>query len=158
MMQNFRFLAAILLIAGSLISCHKDSQIGKSGNNNNQPKYYIKSFASSLSDSTTYSYDAQLRLTKKVVFSPSVYRINSIDSTIYLYSYNNKEQLDTITTKISNGSSWVIGYQTCQYNSDGRLYQLNYLTQSLILENYWLIAYNNKGQIDSTTFMIDSVN
>src|SRR6185312_13405243 len=93
-----------------------------------------------------------------VVFSPSVYRINSIDSTIYLYSYNNKEQLDTITTKISNGSSWVIGYQTCQYNSDGRLYQLNYLTQSLILENYWLIAYNNKGQIDSTTFMIDSVN
>jgi len=150
-MQNLRSIIAFFLLAICISSCQKDSQIN--GPKNNSPfikKYYIKSFASSISDSTTYTYNTQMRLIKKVVFAPSNYRVNSIDSTIYLYSYNNKGQLDTITTKIPNGVSYTIGYQTCAYNTEDALSRVNYLTHTFSLYNYFIISYNSKKRVDST--------
>ena len=153
MQSNWKLILTFPSVLAILVSCHKDVQVNTTKTSIPTAKnYYIKSFALGTSDSITFTYDSKMRLIKKMNYTPNTYGLP--DSTTTLFSYDNKDRVDTIKTMSVEGT----GYQTCRYNTDGTLVRINGLTSALSTNSYWILVYNNNKQIDTESFISDSVN
>jgi len=147
----FKLLFPIFFLLIALVGCHKTTPINNVKNAvQAAKKYYIKSLAAGPNDSTSFIYDDQMKLIKKITFTPSIYRTYGADTVVFYFSYNYLGQLDTLKTTMSH----AIGCETFEYNADGTIARFNYLDKLLTVDYFFLIWYNNKKQVDSINYFV----
>jgi hypothetical protein len=150
-MKNFpNFIYAFIML--SIISgCQKSNIV--------QPKtvqhsYFLKSIASGPTDSTSFIYDVNMHLVKRIVLAPSSIGLSAPDSFVYSYHYNLIGQVDSINYSYPLSPIQRNSYTkyTFKYYANGSVAIINNILPSPSkVYNYDSLLYNAQNKVEAVT-------